>query len=289
MTTMQLPGSLAEVENSPRGPHIGAFFDLDGTLVAGYTARELSKDQIKSGQTSRADMIRSLGSIIAFARGRLEFADMLRLSIASMEGLKADEVQELGRTTFTKRIENLIYPEMRRLVRAHQERGHTVVLSTSALCLQADPVAEFIGIDTVLSNRFEVAPDGTLTGKVEEPVIWGSGKSDAVQNFCRDNGVDLSQSYFYADGDEDAALMYLIGKPRPTNPGPRLAAIAKRRAWPIPGWYCMATRTRSARQTPPRRTSVRSREDAWSDCPRSAMASRYRATGCPSSKRRWRP
>jgi putative phosphoserine phosphatase/1-acylglycerol-3-phosphate O-acyltransferase len=34
---MRLAGSVAEVQASPPGPEIGAFFDLDGTLVAGFT------------------------------------------------------------------------------------------------------------------------------------------------------------------------------------------------------------------------------------------------------------
>jgi hypothetical protein len=34
---MRLPGSVAEVQASPPGPELGAFFDLDGTLVAGFT------------------------------------------------------------------------------------------------------------------------------------------------------------------------------------------------------------------------------------------------------------
>ena len=37
--------TVAEVEASPPGPHIGAFFDLDGTLVAGFTGVMLTQDQ----------------------------------------------------------------------------------------------------------------------------------------------------------------------------------------------------------------------------------------------------
>ncbi len=232
MSTMRLPGSLAEVQNSPQGPRIGAFFDLDGTLVAGYTAGAVSRERMRQGEVSRGDLLRSIGPVIAFARGRMEFAEMLQLSTASMAGMSAADEQEMGRAVFRSKVEDLIYPEMRRLVQAHRDRGHVVVLSSSALALQAEPVAEFLGIEHVLCNRFE-EDDGILTGRVVEPVIWGSGKSDAVQIFCQENGILLSQSYFYADGDEDAALMYLIGKPRPTNPGPKLAAIAKRRGWPV--------------------------------------------------------
>ena len=45
--------------------------------------------------------------------------------------------------------------------------------------------------------------------------------------------IDLKKSYFYADGDEDVALMYLVGNPRPTNPEGKLAAVAAKRGWPI--------------------------------------------------------
>jgi putative phosphoserine phosphatase/1-acylglycerol-3-phosphate O-acyltransferase len=122
---------------------------------------------------------------------------------------------------------------MRELVRAHQARGHTVVLSSSALTVQVEPVARFLGIDNILSNRFETDEDGILTGGVLKPILWGPGKANVVQKFAADNDIDLKQSYFYADGDEDVALMYLVGNPRPTNPEGKLAAVAAKRGWPI--------------------------------------------------------
>jgi putative phosphoserine phosphatase/1-acylglycerol-3-phosphate O-acyltransferase len=85
----------------------------------------------------------------------------------------------------------------------------------------------------VLSNKFEVDEHGLLTGEVQRPIIWGPGKARAVQEFAAEHGVDLSKSYFYADGDEDVALMYLVGNPRPTNPGGKLAAVAAKRGWPV--------------------------------------------------------
>jgi putative phosphoserine phosphatase/1-acylglycerol-3-phosphate O-acyltransferase len=112
-------------------------------------------------------------------------------------------------------------------------RGHTVVLSSSALTVQVEPVARFLGITNVLSNKFETDEDGLLTGEVLTPIIWGPGKARAVQAFSAKNGVDLQKSYFYADGDEDVALMYLVGNPRPTNPAGKLAAVAAKRGWPV--------------------------------------------------------
>ena len=112
-------------------------------------------------------------------------------------------------------------------------RGHTVCLSSSALTVQVEPVARFLGITNVLSNKFETDDDGLITGEVLRPILWGPGKANAVQPFAAENGVDLAQSYFYADGDEDVALMYLVGNPRPTNPAGKLAAVAAKRGWPV--------------------------------------------------------
>ena len=44
----RLPGSVAEVMASPPGPRVGAFFDLDGTLVAGFTAVILTRERFRS-------------------------------------------------------------------------------------------------------------------------------------------------------------------------------------------------------------------------------------------------
>ena len=44
---LRLPGSVAEIMASPPGPKIGAFFDLDGTLVAGFTAVILTQERLR--------------------------------------------------------------------------------------------------------------------------------------------------------------------------------------------------------------------------------------------------
>ena len=86
--------------------------------------------------------------------------------------------------------------------------------------MQAEPVARYLGIDHVVCNRFVVDEHGIVTGAIEQPVIWGNTKATSVQMFAAEHGIDLRSSYFYADGDEDLALMYLVGNPRPVNPGP---------------------------------------------------------------------
>ena len=229
---LRLPGSLAEVEAGPDGPKVGAFFDLDGTLIAGYSAGHLASARLRSRDLGPAEVLRAVGVAVGAGLGRAGFEDLLQIAADAWRGRNHDDLEEMGQRLFLQKLEGLVYPEMREFVRAHQRRGHTVVLCSSATSYQAEPVAAFLGIDRVLCNRF-VVHDGVLSGEIEQPVLWGAGKANAVQRLAAELEVDLGASYFYADGDEDAALMYLVGHPRPTNPGRRLARIAASRGWPV--------------------------------------------------------
>ncbi|MEH3129606.1 MAG: HAD-IB family hydrolase [Mycolicibacterium neoaurum] len=230
---MRLPGTVAEIEASPEGPEVGAFFDLDGTLVAGFTGVLMTQDRLRRGQMSAGEFIGMVQAGINHQLGRSEFEDLIGKGARMLRGNSVSDLDELGERLFVQHVRDRIYPEMRAMVRAHQARGHTVVLSSSALTVQVEPVAKFLGIDNILSNKFIADDDGLITGEVAEPIIWGPGKAHAVQKFSAENGVDLAKSYFYADGDEDVALMYLVGNPRPTNPAGKLAAVAAKRGWPI--------------------------------------------------------
>jgi putative phosphoserine phosphatase / 1-acylglycerol-3-phosphate O-acyltransferase len=230
--TLRLPGSVAEIEGSPRGPSIAAFFDLDGTLIAGYSARFLGSERMRNRELSLSELVRTIGVGVGAGIGRAGFEDLLKLGAEAWRGRAHEDLEEMGQRLFRRRVERVIYPEMRELVRAHQRQGHTVVLTSSATSYQVEPVAQYLGIDRVLCNRFTVK-EGALTGEVERPILWGPTKAEAVQKLTADLGIDARQSYFYADGDEDLALMYLVGHPRPTNPGRKLARVANARGWPV--------------------------------------------------------
>jgi putative phosphoserine phosphatase/1-acylglycerol-3-phosphate O-acyltransferase len=230
---LRLPGSVAEIMASPRGPEIGAFFDLDGTLVAGFTAIILTQERLRRRDMGVGELISMVTAGLNHQLGRIEFEELIGKASGALRGRILSDLEEIGERLFVQRIESRIYPEMRELVRAHLARGHTVVLSSSALTIQVAPVAKFLGILNTLTNKFETDDDGILTGGVVAPILWGPGKAAAVQKFAGENDIDLKDSYFYADGDEDVALMYLVGNPRPTNPEGKMAAVAKRRGWPI--------------------------------------------------------
>ena len=231
----QVPASdpIAEIGVSTAGRQVGAFFDLDGTLVDGFTATAHASDRIRRRQARIGEVLGVIEASMRYRLGRMRFEHLLTRAAGYLRGESLAELDELGERLFVERVASRVFPVMREIVQAHQSRGHTVVLSSSALTIHAEPVARFLKIDHVLCNHFEVGSDGRLTGRIAKPVVWGRNKATAVQRFGETNDVDLQHSYFYADGDEDVALMNLVGNPRPVNPRPGLAASAAQNGWPV--------------------------------------------------------
>jgi HAD superfamily hydrolase (TIGR01490 family) len=227
------PNTVAEIGASAPGPQVGAFFDLDGTLVDGFTATAHAGDRIRRRQARIGEVLGVIEASMRYRFGRMQFERLMTRAAGYLRGESLTELDEVGERLFVERVSSRVFPFMHEVVRAHQQQGHTVVLSSSALTIHAEPVARYLEITDVLCNHFELDDQGLLTGRIARPVIWGSNKAKAVRKFCDDNDVDLQRSYFYADGNEDVALMNLVGNPRPVNPRPGLAAMAAAEGWPV--------------------------------------------------------
>ena len=61
---MEFAEQLAQIEASPAGPHVGAFFDLDGTLVSGYTASTFFTDRVKNRDVDLGHFVSTFVSVI---------------------------------------------------------------------------------------------------------------------------------------------------------------------------------------------------------------------------------
>ena len=228
-----LQALLADIEAGPDGPEIGAFFDFDGTLIAGYSAEAFVLDAIRRRKVDPQMMVRSLLAGLDMQLRGSDVSALMEIAAQAGKGRREEALNELGQRLFRERVAGTVYPEARAIVKAHQRKGHTVALASSATRFQAGPPAADLGIEHVLCTQIEVDGDGRLTGRIAGPVLWGRGKADAVAAFAADNGVKLPESYGYANGDEDVEFLETVGRARPLNPGSGLARVAEERGWPI--------------------------------------------------------
>ncbi|HVN83964.1 MAG TPA: HAD-IB family hydrolase [Candidatus Binatia bacterium] len=220
-----------EIDDGPGGARIGAFFDVDQTLIAGFSAFEFLRDGVRTGLISPGDFLEAAITTAQFQLGRVGFSGFVTETTDLLRDHTEDEFVALGERIFTERLAASIYPESRALVQAHARRGHTVAVVSAATRYQIEPLARDLGIPHVLCTRLDVR-NGRFTGELIRPTCYGDGKAHAARTFARQQRVSLTKSYFYTDSDEDLPLLDIVGNPRPTNPNRRLAAIAAQRGWP---------------------------------------------------------
>ena len=221
-----------EIRTGPSGPKIAAFFDLDQTLLAGFSASAFFRERLMSGRMGPRELGDSIAGALSFSLGRTGFSGLMSATTAAYRGLAESAMQQVGQEVFEKHLATSIYPESRALVRAHQEMGHTVAIVSSATRYQADPLARDMGIEHVLCTHLEVV-DGAFTGRVVRPTCYGEGKAEAARGLALQHDLELSQGYFYTDSHEDLPLLDIVGQPRPLNPDARLAQVAKECGWPV--------------------------------------------------------
>ena len=220
-----------EIRQGPTGSKIGALFDLDRTILAGFSATSFLRERFTSGRTSPKELYDTISASIAFAAGRTGFSGLMNATTAAYRGLAESMLEEVGEEVFEKHLATQIYPESRALIEAHKLAGHTVAIISSATRYQIMPFARDLGIEHVYCSELEVE-DGTFTGRVAR-TCWNEGKGDAARELADQEGLDLDESYAYTDSHDDLPLLEAVGRPRPLNPDRLLSQIAKERRWPV--------------------------------------------------------
>ena len=223
---------LQDIQQAPQGPQIAAIFDFDGTLIAGYSATALIREQVRRGDVSPRQFLEMMGAAASFGLGNMGFSAMMASSAQFMRGIREDTYRELGEALYEKQLARLVYPESRALVNAHLARGHTVAIVSSATPYQVWPAARDLGIAHVLCTELEVR-DGLFSGAVVHPTCFGQGKVEAAETLAGTHGADLDDSFFYSDSHDDLPLLERVGRPRVLNPSGKLARVARDRNWPV--------------------------------------------------------
>jgi putative phosphoserine phosphatase/1-acylglycerol-3-phosphate O-acyltransferase len=221
-----------DVDQSKGGKTTAAFFDFDGTLIAGYSVLSFLRHRALSGNMPPREAIEQLVAGWEYGLNVTDFRGILAQTAASLRGISESVIQETALQLYETELSGNIYPESRALVNAHIAKGHTVVIVSSATNYQVQHVAAELGVEHVLCNRLEVT-DGALNGELVPPICFGEGKLEAARQFARENGIGLGKSFFYTDGGEDIPLLEAVGHPRPLNPDSKLHYKAQREGWPV--------------------------------------------------------
>ncbi|PLW83226.1 HAD-IB family hydrolase [Kineobactrum sediminis] len=234
MANTALESHLSSVKEHDGKPSV-AFFDLDGTLIAGYSILALALETARSG-IARGKLRQPLKMLADTLRQRRReggghYHKLVRRLTRALTGIPEQSLRELGERACARHLLKSLYPEAISLVEAHRAAGHSLVIVSAASHYQVEPIARILGIEEICCTRLEVA-DGCFTGKVIAPMCYGEGKSLAARRVARREGLLLKRCWFYTDSSADLPLLREVGYPVAVNPSDKLGAHARSQRWP---------------------------------------------------------
>ena len=212
-----------------------AFFDLDRTLISGYSILALALETARYA-AGRGDLTQAARLSRDLLRHKVDPAGghyhrLARRMARALAGVTESTLEELGQRACHNQLEQTLYREAVELVEAHRRRGHHLVIVSAASRYQVEPIAQLLGIRDICCTSL-VVEDGRFTGEVVAPLCYGEGKALAARRVLRRVGLRLRDSWFYTDSSADLPLLKKVGHPVAVNASERLAVHARNRRWP---------------------------------------------------------
>ena len=248
---------------------IAAFFDLDGTLIAGPSLerrffRELRCRRVIGRKNYLSWMAQAL-RLVPHGIGEIFQANKMYLRGVAAAGRARDLGEGMKPAFFVAAIERLAW---------HAERGDSIVIVSGTLEplarraareLRTILIRRGIGAEVqVCATRLE-ENHGRWTGQIIGEAMFGGAKPRAVRRLAAQMGFDLQKSYAYGNSAQDRWLLDEVGNPWAVNPAPGLSRAAREKNWPILWWNAKIEITRRTQrgQRIQRRVEGVTRPGAW--------------------------
>jgi HAD superfamily hydrolase (TIGR01490 family) len=212
-----------------------AFFDLDLTLLDVNTATLWVKRELREKSISKTFFLKSVAWVGLYQLGVARMEEVIEKAIAQAAGLDEEATAARTRRFYDEEVQGRFRPGALDAVKRHQAAGDRCVLLTSSSPYLSAPVAERLGLDGVLCNRFEVE-GGRFTGRPHKPLCYGPGKLHYASAWLDEHGGKLSEASFYTDSFSDLPVLEAVGRPVAVHPDPRLRRTAERRRWEVADW-----------------------------------------------------
>lgn len=208
-----------------------ALFDLDNTLLGGDSDHAWGDYLCERGILD-ADAYKARNDEFYqdYLAGKLDLNEYLNFSLEILAATEMAQLDEWHRDFMRDCIEPIMLPKAAALLQWHRDAGDKLVIITATNRFVTGPIAERLGVETLLATEAEIV-DGRYTGRSIDVPCFKEGKVTRLNRWLEENGFDLQDSYFYSDSMNDLPLLEQVANPVVVDPDPRLQEEAKRRGW----------------------------------------------------------
>ena len=221
---------------------IGAFFDVDGTLIPGPSLER------RFFRVARHCGAIHLANYLLWAREALRLLPQGITAVVHgnkryWSGVRCDQV--LGHIAPI-----IFFEEGMERVAWHARQGHRITLVSGIPELLAEMAARAMECELeargassevfVCATRME-EQGGKWTGRLLRDAMYGEEKSRAVKRIARELGMDLRRSHAYGNTLLDWPMLAAVGQAHAVNPDTDLAVVANQFNWEICHWQVKKT------------------------------------------------
>lgn len=236
-TTSLRPLGATGGEGSTAPGRVGAFFDMDGTLLSSNVIETYLWMRLRElSSTERfAELARITARVPGLVRAeRKERSAFLRSIYREYAGARLADLEAAVDAEIADHVLARLAPAAVRRIREHRAAGHTTVLITGAIRPLTRPLAPLF--DHVEAAELATDERGVCTGHLEASPLVGESRAAWMRSFAASRGIDLATSYAYADSHSDLPLLAGVGRPVAVRPDVSLFRHARRHRWTTVDW-----------------------------------------------------
>lgn len=220
----------------PQDAGVGAFFDVDNTLIKGASILLFARGLAKRRFFTARQLLGFIWVQMKFRVLGKESADDIssgrEQALALVKGRKESEVIDMAQEIWAATIAERIFPDTKELADMHIQAGQQVWLVTASPVQLAQIIAKELGFTGALGTVAEVK-DGRFTGRMVGHMLHGEEKKHAVIALANYEGLDLQRCTAYSDSVNDLPMLSTVGTAVAINPDSKLRRAALERGWEI--------------------------------------------------------
>ncbi|MCG7267011.1 HAD-IB family hydrolase [Corynebacterium evansiae] len=220
----------------PQDAGVGAFFDVDNTLIKGASILLFARGLAKRRFFTARQLLGFIWVQMKFRVLGKESADDIssgrEQALALVKGRKESEVIDMAQEIWAATIAERIFPDTKELADMHIQAGQQVWLVTASPVQLAQIIAKELGFTGALGTVAEVK-DGRFTGRMVGHMLHGEEKKHAVIALANYEGLDLQRCTAYSDSVNDLPMLSTVGTAVAINPDSKLRKAALERGWEI--------------------------------------------------------